>query len=263
MARAAAEQVPLSFSKRGGARLGAGRPRKKDGGPSHRTRPQLSGREPVHVSIRLCDDVLRLRSRRCFSIVCAALAATCNREGFRVVGCSVQDSHLHLLIEAASADSLSRGMQALQIRVAKGLNKLMGRKGKVFRERYFPHVLATPEEVRRAQAYVFGNRANHLARRGRRLVAGFRDRYTLGHFGATTALPSGGPPLVVEPRTWLLRNGWRRARSGSSPDTGAVLDPRCETRPPGPAPLPPRSRSAGRASPGDGGQLRLALGIAA
>jgi REP element-mobilizing transposase RayT len=239
----AAEQVEFQFKGRGGARKGAGRPKKPDAGPSHARRPFICGRYPIHVSIKLCDDVLRLRSRRCFAIVCAALAASCDRDGFRVVACSVQGSHLHLMIEAADARALARGMQAVEIRIAQGINRLMRRKGKVFAERYFVHVLATPTEVRNAQRYIFGNRANHAARAGRPLAPGYRDPYTIGYLGDETALTPGGPPLVVEPKSWLLCSGWRRAGGRSA--GGAANEATASTPPPSVSPSAGNSFGSG------------------
>jgi hypothetical protein len=52
------------------------------------------------------------------------------------------------------------------IRIARGLNAMMGRTGPVFEDRYHAHVLRTPAEVRNALRYVLGNYSSHAARRG-------------------------------------------------------------------------------------------------
>jgi hypothetical protein len=72
------QQVPMSFSRRGGARIGAGRPKSPTSGVPHLARPALSGREPVHVTMRVCEHVFQLRSRRCFTVIRTALAAGCD-----------------------------------------------------------------------------------------------------------------------------------------------------------------------------------------
>ena len=51
-------------------------------------------------------------------------------------------------------------MQGLLIRIAKGLNRLWKRKGRVFGDR-FHGALKTPREVRNALAYVLNNARKH------------------------------------------------------------------------------------------------------
>lgn len=209
----------MSFTKgRGGARIGAGRPRKRDAGVRHARRPELSGRHPVHVTVRVRRHVWNLRTRRCFEVVCAAFVAGCNRFGMRVVGMAVEGNHLHLLIEAANALALTRGMKGLLVRIARGLNRRMGARGAVVEERFHVHPLRTPREVRAAMHYISGNTAKHARQAGRTLPAGYRDPFTVGHFGARTLLPPGTEGMVVEPETWLLRYGWSR---GAAPETAA------------------------------------------
>jgi hypothetical protein len=92
---------------------------------------------------------------------------------------------MHLLVEAADERSLARGMNGLGVRVAKGLNKVMGRSGKVLEERYHGHILRTPTEVRNARGYLSTNAKRHIALEG-------EDPYASRH------------PLV-QPETFLMR----------------------------------------------------------
>lgn len=213
MKTAKSPQLPLGFkASHGGKRKGAGRKKVHPGLGSHAPRPAVSGRQPVHVTLHVCDDVYRLRSRRCFAVICAALAAAREKHGLRVIAFNVEGNHLHLIVEPDGAEALSRGMQGLAIRLARGLNRLQGRRGPVFRDRFFAHVLRTPREVRAALAYVLRNTVNHFARFGRRLAESFRDRFAVGFFGTVVLPAPAGPPPVSPPRTWLLREGWRLAR---------------------------------------------------
>jgi hypothetical protein len=84
-----------------------------------------------------------------------------DRFHFRLTHFSVQHHHLHLLCEAPTAPALGRGLQGLGIRIAKGVNRLRGGKGTVFRERYHAHELCTLTETRRALRYVAGNDHHH------------------------------------------------------------------------------------------------------
>jgi hypothetical protein len=64
----------------------------------------------------------------------------------------VQATHLHLLVEASDERALSRGVRAFEISVARRLNKAVGRKGRVFRDRYHADALTTPRTITIAAA---------------------------------------------------------------------------------------------------------------
>src|SRR4051812_4683122 len=72
--------------KRGGKRAGAGRPAK---GPRsserHKTRQDLTGRQPVLVTVRVVQAVGSLRKRHIYRAVRFALHSSAAREDFRVV----------------------------------------------------------------------------------------------------------------------------------------------------------------------------------
>jgi len=176
----------------------------------HAARPALARRHPAHVTLRVLPHIWSLRSRRSFRIIEAALRGVFPRAGFGVVHFSVQGNHVHVIAEAAGAASLSRGIQALAIRIAKGLNRLMGRRGPVFADRFHEHVLRTPTEVRRAISYVAGNFASHVARLGKRVAAGFVDPYCSTALRFLATQQKAAPPLASA-RTWLLAEGWLRA----------------------------------------------------
>ena len=50
-----------------------------------------------------------------------------------------------------------RGMTGLSVRISRGMNKLWGREGSVFADRFHSRVLRSPTEVRVALRYVFSN----------------------------------------------------------------------------------------------------------
>jgi hypothetical protein len=98
-------------------------------------------------------------------------------------------------------------MQGLSVRLARALNKLWRRKGKVFADRYHARCLRTPREVRSAIAYVLHNARRHGAQ-----VHG-PDEYSSGPWfdGWTRPVvhPERSSP-VASAKSWLLRVGWRR-----------------------------------------------------
>ena len=202
------KQLTLDLRTWGGRRKKAGRkPKGERAGVSHDARPTLSRHHPVHVTWRMLPYVWNLRSRRSFRQLSAAFAGGCDRNGFRLIHFSVQGNHLHLIVEAEDAVRLARGLQGLAVRIARRLNRLMGRTGKVFADRYHAHVLRTRAEVAHAVNYVLRNFAVHALRRGEQADPAVPDEYS------SACVPQTGPPLVAVPQTWLLRVGWRGAQA--------------------------------------------------
>ncbi len=165
----------------------------------HTRRPPVSRHRPHHITLRVTQPTWNLRAQRCFEPIRKALAAVRARAAFRVVHFSVQHNHLHLLVEAEDRPRMTRGMRALLVRIARGLNRVMGAKGRRFADRYHEHVLKTPNETKNALRYVLGNRDVHL-RRWKRGEAG------IDAFSSAVACE-----LVTTPASWLLREGWTRA----------------------------------------------------
>ena len=56
-----------------------------------------------------------------------SLSRSKDRLGVRIVHYSVQRDHLRLIVEATDVRSLSRAMQGLSVRIAKALNRALGR----------------------------------------------------------------------------------------------------------------------------------------
>jgi REP element-mobilizing transposase RayT len=189
-------QLELRLHRRGGVRPRAGRkPNGPRSGVSHLRRPQFERPFPVHVTMRMAKHVYNLRSRRAFAIIGPAIGKAAERFGVRIVHFSVQGNHVHLIVEAAETGALSQAMQGFSIRVARGLNRMMHRRGKVLADRFHAHVLRTPRETRNAVAYVRHNRRKHLAQIGKAVSPRFVDEYASD--GAGVALP--------RPRTWLMK----------------------------------------------------------
>jgi REP element-mobilizing transposase RayT len=149
-----------------------------------------------------------LRSRRALTALQGAFEGGRDRFGFRLIHYSVQGNHLHLIVEAEGKQALSRGMQALTVRMARALNRMMQRRGSVFADRFHAHVLRSRREVAHALRYVFGNFAHHARRWGAEIRASFCDPFSSAAFFAAE-VPAGAP--VAAPITWLLRVGWRDA----------------------------------------------------
>lgn len=151
-------QVSIHWRMHGGRRRGAGRkPRGKRGGVPHRSRGEVLPTTPVHVGLKVAAEIGNLRHPTLFGPLRAAIYEGADSFGMRVIHYSVVKDHLHFIVEAESSAALSRGMQGLTIRMAKRINKVLGRRGKVFIDRYWSHVLRSPSETRAALNYVLKN----------------------------------------------------------------------------------------------------------
>jgi hypothetical protein len=162
----------------------------------------------VHVSIRVAGHVWNLRSQRSFAVFDDALRAAGRRRDFRVVHFSVLGNHLHLIVEASGTRAFALGVRGFSIRLARGLNEMMGLSGPVLADRYDAHVLRTPAEVRNAVRYVLGNFESHAERRGEpRSTKGWVDPFS----SAAKKRPRREQLTLFEEavtapaETWLLR----------------------------------------------------------
>jgi REP element-mobilizing transposase RayT len=154
----ASPQLALTFRTRGGRRPGAGRkPRRGGPGVSHKRRPALASRFPVHVTYRLVRRLPSARRPALFRAIRCAFNAGREAFGGRLCHFSVPKHHLHFIVEAANREALSRALQALAIRIARAINRVLGRKGKVFADCYHMRILRTPTEVRNALRSVLDN----------------------------------------------------------------------------------------------------------
>ncbi|MFN7669924.1 MAG: transposase, partial [Planctomycetota bacterium] len=120
------------------------------------TRPAHAAYHPALVTVKLRQHLPRLRNRKERAALLTHFARGKDRFGFRLLHFAILNDHLHFVVEAKDRTALSRGLQGLLIRLARGLNKLWGRKGKVFADRYHDRALKSPREVRNALVYVLG-----------------------------------------------------------------------------------------------------------
>ncbi|HKA88918.1 MAG TPA: transposase [Haliangiales bacterium] len=226
--KTAAGQIDFGFrtpARRRRRRLG--RPPKKGSGVPHLPR-RVCARFPLHVTLRVQRQVWQLRSRRCFRVLERAFHAAAARFGTRLAQFSVQYNHIHLIVETRDARTLARAVQGMAIRMAKGLNRVMGRKGTVFADRYHSRPLRTPTEVRRALVYVLCSARKHLAALGHRLSPHYLDEYSSAAWFTDWTLPPTPPPgeaPIRPPETWLLATGWRERGGGPIRRDEMPLDP--------------------------------------
>jgi hypothetical protein len=127
-------------------------------------------------------------------------------EQFRVVHFSVQETHIHLVVEAATARALSSGLRSLTIRIAKRVNRLLLRRGPVFADRWHARPLTSPRAVRHVLIYVLANARKHAPN-----CSFVIDPYSsASEFTGFREPVPRAPPSTSTPRTWLLATGWKR-----------------------------------------------------
>ena len=182
---------------------------------------------PQHVTLRLATSIGSLRKRHLYRVIRAALVVVSRHEDFRIVHFSVQRTHLHLLCEARDKHALARGVRAFEISAARRLHREISkrtrkpRSGAVFPDRYHVASIATVHQVRHTLSYVLNNWRKHREPTAEGLFGGRLDPYSSaiwfeGWRERTVAelhVPAGyEPPPRATPTTWLLSQGWRRAR---------------------------------------------------
>lgn len=211
------KQLKLQSQGHGGVREGAGRKRSKNAGVSHAKRPQVESRHPLHITVRLAKGAPSLRRHRTFRVFCKACKGAADH-GVRVLQYAVLGNHFHILVESDSKEALTKGMRSLNIRVAKGLNAIADRKGRVQHDRFHAVPLTTPTQLKRVLVYIFTNAAKHS---GGRKASDDYNSYALfeGQLEGgpwnwrrpRCAVPDYAREAVSQAKSWLARVGWRRA----------------------------------------------------
>ncbi len=216
MARVRKHHVQQQLFRHGGKRRGAGRkPKGPRASERHKTRPHLAYYHPVHVTLRIVDGIRNLRTRDLYKALRWATLSVARRQQhwFRIVHISIQHNHVHLICEASDRMSLARGVQGFEVSAAKHINRTLGRRGRVFADRYHARHLKSPRSVKHAVSYVLNNWRHHHADRGKTwLVDPFSSGISFRGWkelaGATVMWkppPTYDPLWVWLPRTWLLQ----------------------------------------------------------
>jgi REP element-mobilizing transposase RayT len=203
-------QLELDFRAHGGKRKGAGRkPKGEKAEIAHAVREEKKRHEPLLVTVRLAAGLPSLRRADAMRVVLAALGAASDRHDMRLIHYSVQSSHLHLIVEADDRASVARGMNALLSPLARALNKLWGRCGQVFPQRYHDEVISTPPQARNALRYVLQNGKKHgvVSQSSIDLCSSAPE---FDGWKQPPSIPEAPIATLAPASVWLLTTGWRR-----------------------------------------------------
>lgn len=210
----------------------------------HRPRADHKGRHPVHVTLRGAKGLPSFRCQSLQKLFTTAVARQARRDYgacFRVCHFSIQETHLHLIVEAEPVtpellaearerggrellskrakkgletldrDMLRRGIAGFMISLAKQLNNFLGRAGAVWGDRHHRRALENPRAVRNALVYVLQNHRRH----GLGLAIDTLDPYSSapwfrGWKDSPLARAAVSGKWIPPARTWLLREGWQK-----------------------------------------------------
>ena len=144
----------------------------------HSPRPSVALSEGVHVTIKLLGDIPSLRQEHVIKVIEDCFRKIKFRFDLALTAYTVMSNHIHLLVCVPNNEALRRGMQGLNIRLARAINRLFNRKGKVFADRFHARAVRGMNAVRKALRYVVQNARKH----GVPIPAGQWDRYSSGHY---------------------------------------------------------------------------------
>lgn len=127
----------------------------------------------MHLTVRVHQDVPRLRRQAVLDYF-RQLVGEARRRGVRTVASALLDSHLHWMVVAESAAALRDATRFVFGHLAKFINRLFGRRGKVFVERFASVCCRSVRQSFHALNYVIKNALSA----GHRVPAAGLDRYT-------------------------------------------------------------------------------------
>jgi len=181
--------------------------RSRFGSILHGHRPVSVGR-PMHLTTHVVDGAPSLRQpevRRHFE----ELLEGARQRGVQTVSFALLDGHLHWVVLAESPEALRDATRYVFGLLARRLNRLWGRRGKLFTERYWSVCCKTAKQAFHAVAYVLRN----AAVAGYWVTARCLDRYTGVDevlLGNNRFLRSVLGPTPAIRRALLLDMSWRR-----------------------------------------------------
>jgi putative transposase len=210
--------IPVQMTFEDRRKLTLAGKRKKRPGPKpaefanvrHRARAVHKYWNPLHVTMRAKRGLPSFRSQTLFAAFERAVRRT-RRDDFRVVEFSVQDDHLHLIVEAHDSDALARGMKSFSVRANRIFNAACGRgRGQVWGDRYHRRDLTNARQVRNALVYCLQNYKKH--QRIQSGAARIDPCSSARWFQGWTAIRQhdDGPRPTEDARTVLLGTAWQK-----------------------------------------------------
>jgi REP element-mobilizing transposase RayT len=211
-------RVPVQLTFEDRRRLTRAGKKKERPGPKPASRPNVRHRaravhkrwNPLHVTMRAASGLPSFRAQTLFGAFERAVRRT-RREDFRIVEFSVQDDHVHLIVEADDGDALARGMKSFSVRANRLFNAAFGRgRGRVWGDRYHRRDLTSARQVRNALVYCLANYKKHqrVTCGAPRIDPCSSARWFRGWTSIRTH--DDGPRPTQQARTVLLGKAWQK-----------------------------------------------------
>lgn len=178
----------------------------------HRTRPVHKRYNPMHVTLRAAKGLPSFRNQRLFVAFERAVRWT-RRADFRIVEFSVQENHLHMIVEADDNEALANGMKSFSVRANRLFNTAMGRgRGRVWGDRYHRRDLTSPRQVRNALVYCLQNFKKHQnVAAGRMVIDPYSSAFWFEGWSIPRVRSEGeGERPTEKATTGLLQRVWMK-----------------------------------------------------
>ncbi|MFT5287089.1 MAG: REP element-mobilizing transposase RayT [Planctomycetota bacterium] len=154
----------------------------------------------MHVTVKLQGGIPNLRQKHVIEALECCFSKAKDRFEFELNAYTVMSNHFHFLVYVHSNEALRRGMQGLNIRIARTINRLFDRKGKVFADRFHARVVRGWNAIKKALRYVVQNARKHQVS----IPAGQWDRYSSGHYRHTRSTKAKPLPVLHASGSFLI-----------------------------------------------------------
>ncbi|MFT7665368.1 MAG: REP element-mobilizing transposase RayT [Planctomycetota bacterium] len=172
----------------------------KTGRVTHSARPSVSNSHGVHVTVKLHRGIPNLRQKHVIEALERCFSKAKDRFGFQLTAYTVMSNHCHFLVYVSSNEALRRGMQGLNIRLARTINRLFDRKSKVFADRFHARMVRGFNAIKKALRYVVQNARKHQLA----IPAGKWDRYSSGHYRNSPTTQRDDLPMLKACGSFLI-----------------------------------------------------------
>ena len=138
----------------------AGRKPIHDKGIRHIQRKRFERESSFHITIKVREEKSDLQNKQVLKALHRSIMKARNKS-LKVIHYTLEYNHIHMLVEAHTQEQLSNCMQSFGVTLAKMINKLKSKKGRVYKHRYHLRKLSTVMELKNVLKYIFNNGIKH------------------------------------------------------------------------------------------------------
>ena len=120
---------------------------------SHLRRPEHDGKHPVHLTAHRVADGPSFREKAVLAAISEQLKLVNGQRAVKVLHSKIEEDTLHFYVEGKN---LGIELRFVFARIAMAVNRAVGRRGQIFRDRYHREDLTTPADVKKALRFFQG-----------------------------------------------------------------------------------------------------------